>query len=69
MFIIEKGIPFPARGSKYPFADMEVGDSFLAPDTKIASVYNAAHAYAHKHKVSLRVRATPEGVRVWRIED
>jgi hypothetical protein len=35
---IEKGIPIPARtgakgprGSKYPFADMEVGDSFALP--------------------------------------
>jgi hypothetical protein len=29
MFKIEKGIPLPE--SKYPFAEMEVGDSFFVP--------------------------------------
>jgi hypothetical protein len=41
-FKIEKGIPMPRRGrpcgSKYPFDQMEIGDSFVIPDEKVKSV-------------------------------
>lgn len=73
MFKIEKKIPLPTRRtviSQYPWADMEVGDSFLVPDKKVKTVYvtvsKANKKYPPKHFIS---RAVKGGVRVWRDAD
>ncbi len=76
-FIIEKGLPMPAaarhrRISKYPFAQLEVGDSFLVPDTPQSKAENRANSatnvanqrLAPKHFGARRVT---EGVRIWRV--
>ncbi len=76
-FQLEVGVPVPPRkrtgrsGSKYPFAVMEVGHSFLVPtDIKAATVRSAIGAFRKRNpdggKFSLRV--TDEGTRVWRTE-
>jgi len=71
-FTIEDGIEIPPRnsprGSKYPFAALEVGQSFLVTDVKIVSLRGAAwHAQKRNgHKYS--VRAVEGGVRIWRRE-
>lgn len=74
MFVIEKGIEIPkqsrqSRTSKYPFKDMEVGDSFLirAADRTEAQKHqrNVARAAAIAG-VSVSTRLTSESdVRVW----
>lgn len=70
MFQIEKNIPLRSRGPevKYPFGDMLVGDSFVAPSehTRIAQ---AAAAFA-KYKgggMKFATRKVDAGTRVWRI--
>lgn len=30
-YAIEKGVPMPDRPARYPFRDMEIGDSFVVP--------------------------------------
>jgi len=71
MINIDKNIPIPKpRGSSnyYPWASMEVGDSFLIPTHKHNNV-SAATRYAklrYKHKYS--ARKEEGGIRVWRIE-
>lgn len=63
---IEKGIevPRPIRQGRYPWAQMEVGDSFLiAGKEALGSVYNANKAHKPKHYIA---RKTEGGVRVWR---
>lgn len=73
MFEIEKDKPIPPR-RKYPFEDMEVGDSFFAPRDDFPHAGDAARVYAHhrKGKVKFRTRNVTEngvnGTRVWRIE-
>ena len=72
MIQIEKNIPVPARGaraSKYPFADMVVGDSFAAP-VKPMSMYQAANKWAKRHGdgAAFIVRPEGDGCRVWRTE-
>lgn len=63
---IDKDIPIPRR---YPFADMEVGDSFLlAPDMKRIPTTVAALRYGDRHNMKFTVRQVPEGFRCWRIE-
>lgn len=72
---IDKGIPLPkqVRTSKYPFADLGVGDSFFVPGVKAASLGNAAKHHAARTGHSYRSRTVTEdgvlGARIWRVED
>lgn len=71
-FVIEKNIPLPKgtpnKGySKYPFAEMQVGDSFLfsGPAGRIRSAVSQ-HSRRHGGKFSVRIEG--RGFRVWRVE-
>ncbi len=73
MIQIETNIPLPtiiraSRGSKYPFADMKVGDSF-ACETKPASMRSIATGFAKKEggTVKFAIRGEANGSRVWRV--
>ena len=69
MVPIDKGVPMPADGRtvnarKYPWYEMEVGDSFLLNSRKpggSASIYNTRLAPKF-----FESRKTAEGYRVWR---
>jgi hypothetical protein len=80
-FLVENHVPIPPRQNarvarygarKYPWAEMQEGDSFLVPGQPTANnqirVNSAAHkrslAYAGEHYVT---RAVSGGVRVWRV--
>lgn len=78
-FVIEKDIPLDCvitkkagRPAKYPFADMEVGDSILAEgdtcNTEKCKAYNAAKEYGRLHGIKFSGRAQGDGtVRIWRV--
>ena len=58
------------RPPKYPFAIMEVGDSFMIPSLdakKIRSARTAATLYGRNHKKKFISRKQENGLRVWRI--
>jgi hypothetical protein len=61
---IEKGVPVPHghRTTKYPWPEMEIGDSFFAP-TKSPNPTNAQKRYGYK----FTCRTVDGGYRVWRI--
>lgn len=75
-YVIEKNIPRTRTATKivYPFANMEIGDSFLIETdgdtfprvrnrvTSAAFMWTAGHA-----GVKFSTRKTAEGLRVWRI--
>ena len=69
---IEKGIPIPAgqQGAprKYPFDEMEIGDSFLVAEEKIRSVRALASLAKKKNGMKVATRKVDGGFRVWRIE-
>lgn len=76
---IDKGIEMPAsREAKYPFGEMEVGDSFFIPDKKrIADVRVYARNWIFKGPQALRevragyrfsIRLWEDGVRCWRVK-
>lgn len=70
-FKIEKGINPPAeRKSRYPFAEMAVGDSFSFSASERAKIQNAASAYSRSKGKGTRFRVRTEGTsgRVWRIK-
>lgn len=67
-FKVEKNIPIiPILKSKYPFNDMEVGDSFLVKELKKYKVISSScWHWGKKLKMKFITRATKDGVRVWR---
>lgn len=82
-FVIEKNIPLPKRTrvSKYPFAGLKVGDSFLVPvefveDTPVvfrrmtaAKTVASAHLRKQRNgKTAFVVAEVADGVRIWRTE-
>lgn len=71
---VEKGIPFPTKkfkkGTRFPFASMEVGDSFKT-DAPSSTVTTAAWYFGKEEKPGAKfsVRKIAEGgVRCWRVE-
>lgn len=73
-FMVDKGIPVPAkaagRPSVYPFATMEIGDSFFVPgDSRklVNSLARTAHYHAQKSGKKFATRMADGGARVWRI--
>lgn len=73
MIAIDKKIPIPnadrSRGRKpiYPFRDMAVGDSFLAPAKKYNSVASIACRRHLPKEFTIR-KITSELIRVWRVK-
>lgn len=76
---IEKDVPIPAddsrRVSKYPFRDMEVGDSFFVacengnPAKAAIAVRSSAIIWGkRKGHRKFTTRIVEGGVRVWRIQ-
>jgi hypothetical protein len=75
MIRIQKNVPLPSTKSrgrnggrpfKYPWSQMEVGDSFLVPD----GVGRAAHTLVMSASSLARrfvARKTDEGYRCWRV--
>lgn len=74
---IEKGIPIPMGAGrkgppiKYPWPDMEVGDSVFfdgEPKGADAKQGTAARLWGNNHGRKFAARKEGNGVRVWRIE-
>lgn len=70
---IKRGVPMPKGGrnmlTKYPYADMAVGDSFFVrasdlPPSGVGSLRTSARARGMRSAV----RAEGKGYRVWRIK-
>ncbi len=80
-YTIESNIPVPPskRKTKYPFAEMKVGDSFFVPETESDTkrVGMAAHCFARelflkkadqpRRKFTTKTQHSPAGTRCWRI--
>ncbi len=79
MLQIEKDVPMPAprartpkrrtagARAKYPFAQMEVGDSFFAEDAMQAEIASTACMAGQRLGYRFATRQSVGGVRVWRI--
>lgn len=79
MYPIEKNVAIPTierpnrktGAYKYPFAKMEVGDSFFVPinrEKEMKSVASSCSLYGKKFSRRFTARTVHGGVRVWRIE-
>jgi hypothetical protein len=78
MFNIEKNVPLTeprGRNAKYPFRQMDVGDSFNAPLTNghnisqlRSALYQCGTAALGKGAVATRIAEDKRSVRVWRLK-
>jgi len=58
------------RYSRYPFAEMNVGDSFFVSQDRANNTRSAALNYAKRHPpLRFTSRVENGGRRLWRIED
>jgi len=71
---IERGIPVQdgrsganKRRTKYPWRDLEVGDSFLATGVTQNAMATTGRYHAQKTGWTFRCATVSGGVRVWRI--
>jgi len=70
MYKIESNIEIPESRTKYPFDDMEVGDSILFPKRKAADSARVAavrFAQAHRPGWKFSLRTVEDGWRLWRV--
>jgi hypothetical protein len=73
MLIIDKNVPFnrtEKTGSgvkKYPFKEMEVGDSFLITDPDLAASIRVQASVRSKLGKKFTCRSGPDGIRVHRV--
>lgn len=70
MIKIDTDIPVPTkpmRTRKYPYPDLEVGQSFLAPHAERATLASGACQVGKKLGRKFKTQKTREGVRVWRV--
>lgn len=71
-FKIEKNIPPPSRGGpgrkhKYPFREMEVGDSFFYRGLR-GTIVSCANYFGKRNNAKFVTRKENDGFRIWRIE-
>lgn len=65
---IDRDVVLPtSRGRKYPYADLEVNDSFVIPNLSLQVVCNMNYRANLKFKRKFVARKCDGGVRVWRI--
>jgi hypothetical protein len=67
---IEQDIPIPPERKRniYPYKQMDVGESFLVPETKIQIVCNNNYRVSKLTGMKFIARREGSGVRVWRTE-
>lgn len=61
-------IPEPYKQTKYPWADMGIGDSFFTNSIKLISMVPHAHKTGQRLGKKFVCRKVENGVRVWRVE-
>lgn len=70
MFEIEKFVPIPvgyAKKKKYPFAEMEIGDSILFCGSDMKKARSYSHAFGVRHGMKFVTRLVDGGMRIWRV--
>ena len=72
-YVIEKNVPLAqkngaGRKPKYPFRQMEVGDSFMAPGGNLKTMQTTTRLVGLQLGCKFKTRAVEGGVRVWRTE-
>jgi hypothetical protein len=63
---IDRGVPIPRRGGKYPYEELGVGDSFFVPNGESQLVSNNNWRMSKKLDRKFVCKKIDGGIRVWR---
>jgi len=68
--VIEKNVVLPKERNKnkYPYLEMEIGDSFFVENGKLSLICNLNYRMFKLHAKRYIARSEDTGVRVWRTE-
>ena len=64
---LDKDVPLPEARKRYPYKEMEVGDSFFVEGGGIQNICNQNYRTGKKLGRSFIARKEDNGVRVWRV--
>lgn len=69
MYDIEKNIPIPAykKANRFPYMELDIGDSFLVTDVSLNSVCGSNYRVGKRLNRKFTARQEGSGVRVWRV--
>ena len=67
---IETDVPVPlsTRSRKYPFLDMQVGESIWFDEQVNGRAYRSALSTGTRHNLKFVARKEDSGIRIWRAE-
>ena len=67
---IETDVPVPVstRSRKYPFLDMQVGESIWFDEQVNGRAYRSALSTGTRHNLKFVARKEDSGIRIWRSE-
>lgn len=71
MFKLTRDISVSRKGTnaKYPFAEMEIGESFYMPDPQARAAARSAHQYSARNPgYKFNTRKDESGIRIWRVK-
>lgn len=70
MFHVDKGLPIPhaATRQRYPWKEMDIGDSFFVADGNQKSIACAAYQATARLGWRFITRTVDGGIRVWRTQ-
>jgi hypothetical protein len=63
---VDKSVPLPEGKKRYPYKEMDIGDSFFVGAGKLQVVCNANYRASKRLGMQFIARKEVEGVRVWR---
>jgi hypothetical protein len=63
---LEKDVPVPESRKRYPYREMEIGDSFFVEGGGLQNICNQNYRTGKKLGMSFIARKEVNGVRVWR---
>ena len=63
---VQKDVPIPEARKRYPYKEMDIGDSFFVDAGGIQNVCNQNYRMGKKLGMSFIARKENGGVRVWR---
>ena len=63
---LDKDVPLPEARKRYPYKEMEIGDSFFVEGGGIQNICNQNYRTGKKLGRSFIARKEEGGVRVWR---
>ena len=64
---VDKLVPLPEGKKRYPYKEMDIGDSFFVDAGKLQVVCNANYRASKRLGMQFIARKDSGGVRVWRV--